>query len=70
MYSVDLLFVFAENGSDMIVSIVYHLLREFMQDQGGKLPRKLHLNLGMYEPVFVFVFDYSSVKLVIPMGKF
>ena len=30
----------------MVVSVIYHLLREFMQDHGGKLPRKLHLNLG------------------------
>ena len=35
-----------ENGSDMIVSIVYHLLMGFMESQSGKLPRKLHLNLG------------------------
>ena len=35
-----------ENGTDMIVSIVYHLLKEFMDGQDGKLPRKLHLNLG------------------------
>ena len=39
---------FVENGSDMVVTIVYHLLREFMQDHGGNLPKKLHLNLGMY----------------------
>ena len=37
-----------ENGSDMVVSVIYHLLREFMQDHGGKLPRKLHLNLGKF----------------------
>ena len=35
-----------ENGSDMIVTIIYKLLEEFIQDH-GKLPRKLHLNLGM-----------------------
>ena len=30
----------------MIVTIIYKLLEEFIQDH-GKLPRKLHLNLGI-----------------------
>ena len=34
-----------ENGSDMIVTIVHHLLKDFLQDH-GRLPKKLHLNLG------------------------
>ena len=38
-------FIVSENGSDMIVTIVYHLLREFEKDH-GKLPKKLYLNLG------------------------
>ena len=33
----------------MIVTIVHHLLKDFMKDHGGKLPRKLHLNLGKDE---------------------
>ena len=36
-----------ENGSDMVITIIYHLLREFIEDH-GKLPRKLHLNLGKF----------------------
>ena len=34
-----------ENASDMIVSLVFLLVEEFLQDH-KKLPRKLHLNLG------------------------
>ena len=30
----------------MVVTVIYHLLREFMKDNHGKLPRRLHLNLG------------------------
>lgn len=40
-----LLKVNLENGSDMIVTIVHHLLKDFVQDH-GHLPKKLHLNLG------------------------
>ena len=35
-----------ENGSDMVVTILYRLLKEFIEDH-GKLPRRLHLNLGI-----------------------
>ena len=33
-----------ENGSNMIVTIVFLLLEEFVKDH-GRLPKKLHLNL-------------------------
>ena len=42
----------AENGSDMIVTIIHHLLKDFMEDNDGKLPRKLHLNLGKSDFLF------------------
>ena len=34
-----------ENGSDMIVTLIYLLIEDFFNDH-QKLPRKLHLNLG------------------------
>ena len=45
----------SENGSDMIVTIVFHLLKDFMKDHGGKLPRKLHLNLGKDQMIIVLM---------------
>ena len=36
-----------ENGSNLIVTIIYHLLQDFIQDL-LKLPKKLHLNLGQF----------------------
>ena len=43
-YGLKYLFLKFENGSNMIVTIVYHLLEDFLKDH-GKLPKKLHLNL-------------------------
>ena len=34
-----------ENGSDMVITIIFHLLTEFLQDH-QKFPKNLHLNLG------------------------
>ena len=34
-----------ENGSNLVVTIVYLLLEDFIRDF-AKLPKKLHLNLG------------------------
>ena len=34
-----------ENGSDMIVTLIYLCIEDFINDH-QKLPRKLHLNLG------------------------
>ena len=42
-----------ENGSNLIVSIVFLLLEEFVRDH-SKLPRKLHLNLGKDSNKLVF----------------
>ena len=41
----ELIKISVENGSDMVITIIYHLLQEFIKDH-GKLPKKLHLNLG------------------------
>ena len=41
-----------ENASDMIVSLVFLLIEEFLQDH-KKLPRKLHLNLGKSSKFFL-----------------
>ena len=34
-----------ENASNMIITLIHHLLEEFVRDH-GMLPRNLHLNLG------------------------
>ena len=34
-----------EDGSDMVITIIFHLLKEFLQDH-KKFPKNLHLNLG------------------------
>ena len=35
-----------ENGSDMVITIIFHLLKEFLEDH-QKFPKNLHLNLGI-----------------------
>ena len=40
-----ILSLFLENGSDMVVTIIFHLLTEFLQEH-QKFPKNLHLNLG------------------------
>ena len=37
-----------ENGSDMIVSILFEMLKLYIEDF-GRLPRKLHLNVGTFK---------------------
>ena len=44
----------------MVVTILYRLLKEFIEDH-GKLPRRLHLNLGIS-------FSYISLSLSITWG--
>ena len=44
----QLIKISVENGSDMVITIIYHLLQEFIKDH-GKLPKKLHLNLGKFK---------------------
>ena len=46
-----------ENGSDMIVTLIFLLIEEFLNDH-QKLPRKLHLNLGKSLKSF-FLHDHS-----------
>lgn len=43
----DLYFLQFENASDLIVTLIYRLLEDFVSDH-LKLPRKLHLNLGSH----------------------
>ena len=57
------LWLIVENGSDMVVSIVYHLLQEFLQDQDGKLPRKLHLNLGKSRKSILIGYNLGSALI-------
>ena len=47
MNRIHFLFKF-ENASNMIVTIVYLVLEDFVKDH-GRLPRKLHLNLGRFK---------------------
>ena len=57
-----------ENGSNMIITIVYLLIQEFLKDH-NKLPRKLHLNMDNCwkenKNRFVFSFLASLLELKI-----
>ena len=49
-----------ENGSDMVVSLVFLLIEDFLEDH-HKLPRKLHLNLGKSSKLLMY---FSSKSLL------
>ena len=53
-----------EQGSNLIVSIVFRLLQVFVRDH-SKLPKKLHLNMGRS-----FKLVISLVNLVFPLVKY
>lgn len=51
-----------ENGSNLVVTLLYHALREFLNDW-GKFPKKLHLNVDncwKVKIVFTYVDDFFS----------
>ena len=65
-FATDLIFndLILENASDMVVTIIYHLLTDFLKDHGAKLPRKLHLNLGMIFFMFshIYILDFLVIN--------